>query len=170
MDSDDHIDWSNHSAGDPSAFERIHNRHKPGLSRYCLYSIGASDVSEEIVQEVFMRLLSLEPGFLFTVSLKGWLFTCARNLCLNWKKQSRREVPWDSVEVCQAESVTIEQKLFIEQVLEKLTHEERDLILLREMQRYSIKEIASILSLSEENVRVRLHRVRKKMYGLGKET
>lgn len=169
MEPDDHKDWTEYSEGDQTAIERIRDRHAPGLQRYCLFATGAVEVSEEIVQEVFLRLLSLEPEFRFSASLKGWLFTCARNLCLNWKKKSARELPWSSADLCESESVTVEQRLFIERVLEKLTENERDLILLREMQGRSTKEIALALEQSEENVRVRLYRVRKKMQRLGKE-
>ena len=46
--------------------------------------------------------------------------------------------------------------------------EERDLILLREQQGYSIGEIALLLGVTEETVRVRLYRARKKMQEIGK--
>ena len=66
-------------------------------------------------------------------------------------------------------AMSIETKLFIENVLDRLDVDQRELILLREQQRFTIREIADMLCVSEGSVRVRLYRIRKKMQEIGKQ-
>jgi RNA polymerase sigma-70 factor (ECF subfamily) len=136
---------------------------------YCTYVTRDHAAGEEIVQETFLRLINQKEHLSELSSLKDWLFICARNLCFNHLKAGKRMANYpESCEELMAEN-SDEMSHFIQMVLDKLTAEERDLILMREQQQYSITEIASHLSASEEAIRVRLYRVRKKMQQFGKE-
>ncbi len=145
--------------------EEAFKQYKDNIFRYSLYLTGDRQLSEDIVQETFLKLANLKEKKSEIHSLKDWLFICARNLTFNYlKKKSKKYSPLEK-----SNSVTIEQKLFIKQILKQLESSERDLILMREQQGYSIKEISGILQITDEATRVRLFRIRKKMQQLAKE-
>jgi len=146
--------------------EKIYRQHKDRLFQFSLYLTGDRQLSEDIVHDTFLKFANQGEMTDDIVSVKNWLFICARNLIYNHlkKKSIKRYIP-----VQYGPTVTAEEKLFIEQVLGQLLPEDRELILLREQQRYSVREISEMFELSEEAVRVRLFRIRKKMQKLAKE-
>jgi RNA polymerase sigma factor (sigma-70 family) len=169
MDQQDRDDWQRFRHGDGISLQRIYHRHKDRLYSYCLFVTGNRELSEDIVQETFLKLAEQTQRLDNDVSIKDWLFICARNLTLNnIKKHQRRTVLLSKIDDFKAE-LDMETKLFIQDVLDKLDHDERELILLREQQRYPVTEIAKMLGISEEAVRVRLYRVRKKMQQIVRE-
>ncbi len=168
MNDLDQTDWLEYVGGNDAALERIHRRHRAALMKYCAYTTGSHTRAQDVVQETFLRLMNQRGRLTIKTSLADWLFICARNLCFSLSKRERTQ---ESVVEGLTEAATApdaETTRFIEQVLSKLSVEERDLILLREQQGYSIREIALLLSVTEETVRVRLYRVRKKMQEIGR--
>ena len=145
--------------------EEVYKQHKDNIFQYSYYLTGDKQMSEDIVQETFLKFANLKERKQDIRSIKDWLFICARNLTFNYLKKINR--PYTPIE--SSNSVTIEQKIFIEQVLGKLEASERELILLREQQGYSVREISEMMEITEEAVRVRLFRIRKKMQVLAKE-
>jgi len=168
MDNLDREDWRRFCKGDVTAMERIYNRHKDRMYTYCLYVTGNRQVSEDVVQETFVRLMRQKAGLNIETTLKNWLFICARNLTFNHLKKQSRDVSPVSI-VNPVTEMDMETRLFIRNVLGRLKPEERELILLREQQRFSVEELSALLEISEEAVRVRLYRVRKKMQQIAKE-
>ena len=169
MEQEDRKDWINYCNGNQSAIEKIYRRHKDNMYTYCFYITGDRQISEDIVQETFVKLLKSNQKNRKIQSIKNWLFICARNLIFNYLKKNNRV----NSNLSQIQNVTDtfppDVKLFVERILNKLTPDERDLILLREYHQYPINEISSFLEISEEAVRVRLYRIRKKMRQLAKE-
>lgn len=165
----DQTDWLEYVGGNNAALERIHLRHRAALLKYCAYTTGSHSRAQDVVQETFLRLMNQRGKLAIKASLADWLFICARNLCFSLARSEKtmRESNRRPLEI--AVSVDAETARFIEQVLSKLSAEERDLILLREQQGYSIGEIARLLDVTEEAVRVRLYRVRRKMQEIGKK-
>jgi RNA polymerase sigma-70 factor (ECF subfamily) len=168
MNDRDQTDWLEYVGGSNAALDRIQRRHQTALLKYCSYATGSYAQAQDIVQETFLRLINQRSKLTVKTSLADWLFICARNLCFNLAKREKVRESFDADLPGVETTVDQETARFIEQVLGKLSLEERDLILLREQQGYAIGEIALLLSLSEEAVRVRLYRVRRKMQELGK--
>lgn len=162
----DQEDWRSFRRGDTSGIERIYRRHKDSMYTYCHYVSGNAQLSQDVVQEAFLRLIRQKESLQVRTELKNWLFVCVRNLLLNELKQSKRHVTSQSEYTPLQTESNMETKLFIENVLGQLEPEERELMILREQQGFSIREIAGMLDISEEATRVRLFRVRKKMQQL----
>jgi RNA polymerase sigma-70 factor (ECF subfamily) len=165
MDSIDREDWLTFRQGKAAGLERIYRRHKDKMYTYCLYITGDHELSKDVVQETFVKLMEQKVKLDSNARIKDWLFVCARNLTYNHlKRRSRRSgsVPRIDIDDLSVET-DVETRLFIENVLNKLAPEERELILLREQQRFSVREISTMLGISDEATRVRLYRIRKKM-------
>jgi RNA polymerase sigma-70 factor (ECF subfamily) len=159
-------DWKKYQNGDNTALENIYNRHKDKMFNYCIYLTGDIEISEDIIQDTFLKLAQQKDKLSDLHSLKDWLFIIMRNKTFNILK--KKPVPvYQPIGLEQ--TISIEDKLFIEKILSSLERDERELILMREQFGYSIKEIASMLDIKEEAVRVRLFRIRKKMQILAKE-
>ncbi|KAA3633208.1 MAG: sigma-70 family RNA polymerase sigma factor [Calditrichaeota bacterium] len=144
--------------------ENAYKKYKNQLLAFSLYVTGDRELSEDIVHEVFLKFASQPKNTIN--STKDWLFISTRNLTYNNIKRLKRNIyqPINS-----HSRISIEQKILINQILKKLDFDERELILLKEKYGYSTKELASMLSISEENVRIKLFRIRKKMQKIAKE-
>lgn len=171
MEELDQADWRRYCEGDETSFARLYRRHKDHLLTYSVYAGHAREVGEDIVQEVFASLLRQKGNGTQIGSIKGWLFICARNASLNLLKRQKRDSGNPAVpDIATAEMAnTPEIQRFLQTVLMRLEPDERELILLREYHGFSTGELATMLGLTEEAVRVRLYRVRKRMHELGKE-
>jgi len=168
MDQHDRNDWTLFQRGNPAGMERIYNRHRNAMYTYCLYMTGHRQTAEDLLQETFARLMGQKDCGGEIRSLKNWLFICARNLTLNHLKRECRAESLDWDPVSEIPEVGPEVRLFIERILGGLSAEDRELILLREQQRFSIEELADLLGVSSEAVRVRLYRARRRMQKLAK--
>ncbi len=166
MEKQDTKDWINFQKGNQKAFDLIYQRHKDKMYNYCLYISGQKELSEDVVHDVFIKLADQKSKTDKINSIKNWLFIATRNHLFNCLKKITKEV-YEPIEQVDP-SLSIEQKVFIKKILEKLKPDEREIILLREYHQFSINEISGILEISEEAVRVRLFRVRKKMQIIGK--
>jgi RNA polymerase sigma-70 factor (ECF subfamily) len=169
MEFTDKQDWTAFCRGDREAMVRIYNRHKDRLYSFSLYVTGDRQTSEDLVADTFVRLMEQKNRLVLEESLKNWLFICLRNMTYNLLKRNNRNAHLGRPEITGIVDDHSELKMFIETVLERLEPDERELILLREQQGFSIPEISEIFNISEEAVRTRLYRVRKKMQRLGKE-
>ncbi len=161
MNDPDKSDWTLFRSGDQEAFARIYARHRDHIFSFCLYTSGDVDVSKDVVQEAFLRLVqhSVCPD-----NVRNWLFIAARNCLYTQLKRSRRagKNAGDGLSHRQHE-MSAEQRLIVEQMLSKLSVEERELILLREFAGFTVAELAESLEISPEALRVRLYRIRKKL-------
>jgi RNA polymerase sigma-70 factor (ECF subfamily) len=168
MQHPDNEDWKKFCEDDAGAFERIYRRHKDTMFTYCNYLIGDRHASEDVVQETFLKLLRQKGRLDIESSLADWLFICARNAALNLLRKRGQEIGQLSLDPGLPGNIDDETRHFIESVLRRLGPDERDLLLMKEQRGYSISEIGKILDISEENVRVRLFRARKRMQNLAK--
>ncbi len=161
--------------GDATAFQNLYRRHRSGLYSFALLHSGAPDVAADVVQEVFMGLLSDSYGF---DPLKGmlanFLYGVARNLVLSHARQNRRWVQpiqaddgddsLDQVVDTAAEPLARllddEAAGHMRRALAALAPHYRDVLILFELHEKSYQEIAQICQLEIGTVRSRLSRGR----------
>ena len=167
MRNEDSKDWKAFLDGDKMAITNIYQRHKDNLLTYGFYLTGNKEKCEDLLHETFMKLIEQGKKKIQINSLKNWLFICMRNLTFNHLQRQRKD-PRINLNQLTVENTDPDITIFIRQILNKLDTEERELILLREQQGFSINELADMHKISPEAVRIRLYRIRKKMYELGK--
>ena len=68
------------SEGDMGAFAEIYKRYAPGMRRFVAGMIKDRAKAEDIVQNIFMRLMTSRPAFENAAAFKNWLFVCARTV------------------------------------------------------------------------------------------
>lgn len=116
------------------------------IYRYCYFKLHSRELAEDVTQETFLRYLK-HYNFSNTVSAMKYLYTIARNLCVDEYRKPKIEVIDESIPDTATEE-TIITKLTVRSVLAKLSHEEQELLLLRYANDESVSELAKIYGLS----------------------
>ena len=75
------------SAGDRAAFTRIYKEYYPGLYRYLFVVTKSAEASEEILQDVFLKLWIKRTSLTGVISLKNYLFRMARNRVFDLRRK-----------------------------------------------------------------------------------
>jgi RNA polymerase sigma-70 factor (ECF subfamily) len=127
--------------------------------------------AQDVVQEAYLRALKFFGSYHGGDS-RAWLLTIVRNTCYTWLQQNRaRELTTEfdeevhSTESSNPETLLIEgaNKQLLKQALEELPVSFREVVILRELEGLSYKEIADIADVPVGTVMSRLARARKRL-------
>jgi RNA polymerase sigma-70 factor, ECF subfamily len=159
-------------AGDRAALERLVTLHKRPLYTLCRGILANADDAEDAAQETFLRALRALPRFRGDATFRTWLFRIAVNVCLQWKAAARREAdsrsgePWDegiappAPDSASPERIAL-RHLQVMEALRSLLPRHRAILLLRELEGWSVPEIAAALHWNEKRVRNELYKARR---------
>ena len=158
-------------AGDEFAFVGIYNRYKGPVYAFCVKMLVDSEQAQDVTQETFLRIYENRDRLLKTSSFKSWLFTIARNQCLNALRRSNRHTGLDmrieaslsAQETPYSKMEKNEQVRFVTQFIQSLKPEYREVLILREYQNLTYDEIAAVTRSSVSAVKSRLFKARKKL-------
>ena len=172
----------------PSAaeFRRIHEAFRPKVRRYLARLVGESQ-AEDLAQTVMLKVSEGLPGFRGDASLSTWIYRIATNAALDSLRRSKpphaeaqeapREVQTeaeiDSGEESsrpEAQSPSVETAAIREEMnacirrfIERLPQHYRTVMVLGELEGFRNAEIAAILGVSLDTVKIRLHRARESL-------
>ena len=129
--------------------------------------------AQDMVQEACLRAFRFFGGF-HGSDARAWLLTIVRNTCYTWLKRNKSaELSGDFEEVVlmmesdepdpEASHLLKVQKQLLNEAIEKLPIEFREVVILRELEELSYKEIASITGAPIGTVMSRLSRARKRL-------
>lgn len=161
---------------DRDILRQFYRRYSGEIYLY-LYSLCKSrETAEDLMQEVFLKaLLSLSDQ---NENLCAWLYKVARNACFNELRNRKREVKMDpaagadiyaagAVEKSQDSLTDIlirnEQKKMLYEAMLKLPDRQREILELFYFSEMSMKQIAEIMKLTPQNVRVLAYRAKKQL-------
>lgn len=161
--------------GDVAAFASLVAKHKNLVFSIALKISENREDAEEIAQDCFLKVFQALKTFERKSKFSTWLYRIVYNAAISKTRKKKLEmVPMDNyvIDNYTDDELTSgideidpeEQKIMIEQAMEKLTGEENLLITLFYKGENSIEEISNITGLSMSNVKVRLHRIRKKLH------
>lgn len=166
---------------DDEAWQIIFEQHYPRLYAYLYYRVGDADVAEDLCGEVFERAVKHIRRFKpRDGGLGGWLTRIAQNLARDYFRRSKAKPP-DPLELNEAwiaDSddpawcvLSQESIQYLQQALNRLTPEQRDVILLRFIAQMRTSEVAHILKKSPGAVKALQHRallsLRRELEALG---
>ncbi len=160
--------------GDEFAFVSIYNRYKTPVYAFCVKMLGDREQARDVMQETFLRVYENRDRLSSISSLKAWIFTIARNQCLNQIRKARWQVPLENErEPVAARSETPISRLekseriaLVTRYLDELKTEYREVIILREYQNMSYEEIAAVTRSTLSAVKSRLFKARRKLASL----
>ena len=156
---------------DPSG---LYERYAPEVFRFALYLSADRDEAADITSETFVRAWTApEPIRMATV--KGYLFTIARNLYLQGLRRKGRHVEMDRAleeriadpgASPQTQVEARSEMLAVLAALQKLPEVDRAALLMRAMDELPYEEIARALGISLAAVKVKIHRARLALSGV----
>ncbi len=162
--------------GDKQAYGAIYNTFYKRIYRYCKVNVYNADLAEDICQETFIKAWRSLGNFTLYKggSIQAYLFRIARNLIIDHSRK-KKEVSLEVIPEIQKEDdlegavdrKDDQRKLHL--ALGKLSNLEKQIVVLKYFEDLSGSEIAKVLSMNEGVLRVRTHRVLKKLKGILEE-
>ena len=138
--------------------------------------VSCQEDAEELTQDVFLKAFQQLSSFKAESTFSTWIYRIATNLAISAVRKKRNDVLRldDSVfanlsdtQVDEAlEDDSEEQMERLQQAMNQLEADERALITLYYLEEKPLAEVAFILGMTEGNAKVKLHRIRKKLYVL----
>ena len=138
--------------------------HSDALYSYVLKMTRRKDEAQDIVQDVFTKLWQ-KRDTVRVDDAKAYLFKMCYNATIDhFRKAKRRKVHESAVMIDTYQMHdNLSTKDMLEQSLDRLSEEQKTIILLREQEGYSYEEISEILQLSLSQVKIKIFRARKKL-------
>jgi RNA polymerase sigma-70 factor (ECF subfamily) len=162
--------------GDTTAFATLYDRHVDAVFRYVLLRVGDRHLAEDVTSETFLRALRR----ITSISYQGrdvgaWFTTIARNLVFDHVKSSRFRLEVVTDDVAEPGVSSDAPPGPEQQVISRTTNDEllrciadlgddqRECIILRFIQGYSVSETASIMQRNEGAVKALQHRAVRRL-------
>ena len=162
-------------AGDTASFAPLVERYQDMVYSVIIKIVHKSHLAEEISQDVFIKAFQSLRGFQKKAQFSTWLYRIAFNAAISHARKAKIEIssiddkmmnnfPQTDVQNDVMGLNEKEQKILIEKALNTLNEVDRVLVELFYLKEKSIEDITQITNLSNSNVKVKLHRIRKKLY------
>ncbi len=149
------------------AFEQIYQQFFPPIHRYLMRFVGQKD-AEDLAQEVFIKAGQSLDSFRNEAQVSTWLYRIATNAAIDRMRQPnfRRETVFSQQETeLSNDAMSLENEALrqatnecIRGVIDSLPENYRVPLILSELQGLPNQQIAEVLGLSQDVVKVRLHR------------
>lgn len=171
--------------GEVRAFEVLLGRHRRAVFNFIYRYVHDAAQAEDLMQETFLRVIKGSASYEEQSKFTTWLYTIARNLCVDASRRAKHrraqslDAPIDASEGGatlldmtadrrgQVDRAVIGKQLGeqIQQAVEALVEEQREVFVMREVLNLSFKEIADIVGVSENTVKSRMRYALEKLRG-----
>lgn len=150
---------------DASRFRTLYDQTAKPLWAYLYRMTGDGVMAEELVQEAYFRLLQADDLPKNESALRTYLFKIGSRLVIDRRRRvaRRRRLLQEHAPRETMTRPNPAAELDMESCFQELTERERSLLWLAHVDGYSHREIAEILSLKENSIKVLLYRARRKL-------
>jgi RNA polymerase sigma-70 factor, ECF subfamily len=146
-------------------FSAVYKEYSRPLYNFIRWTTGYSSACDDILQNVFVKLWRCESVPENEIECKRWLYAIARNACIDYFRSSARLSNFRKNYTFENETVIEEPETDGEiwKELAKLSEIDRSILYLHLKEGYAYREIATMLELNENQVRVKAFRALKKL-------
>ena len=154
--------------GDIDKMGLLYERYNRQLYRFLFNMTRQKELSEDMVQNIFLRMLKYPEGFMGFGEFKTWMYHIARNAVYDYFRKVKRtpahydltnlEERIDGEQNTDARLEKEQELKTLETAMDKLSDENRELLILCRFQELKYHEIAKILNTTEGAIKVRVHR------------
>ena len=166
--------------GDEMAFRELVDRYQSKVFSIIYGILRNRNDAEDIAQQVFAKIYFSVKNFDFRSSLLTWIYKITVNECYDYlRKKKVRKLVYES-DFTEEESQRMERaepgtesksnldedlarRDLVLKLLAKVSEEDRQLLLLKEVEGHSVEELASITGMNENTIKVKLFRARQKL-------
>lgn len=166
------LQWIKYAQKDPRGFEPLYSKYYEQILRYIYQRIDDKDTAYDITSQVFLKALNNIHKYEYRgVPFASWLYRIAKSeLYQSFRdKKARRTVNVDTThlanvmeEIEEPVGGEIERKILL-QLIGQLKEDEVQMVEMRFFEKRSFKEIGEILEITENNAKVKSHRIVQKM-------
>ena len=160
--------------GDRRAFELLIERHAAAVLRLAT-AVSDPSTAEDAMQQTFLNVYQHAASFRGDASVRTWLLTIARNAAFRLHGKTRREelveeplmqlgldAGWGSDDP-EAIAIAAERKGALRKALSLLSAEDREVLILRDLEGLRASEAAEVVGIGERALKSRLHRARLRL-------
>jgi RNA polymerase sigma-70 factor, ECF subfamily len=166
-------------AGDEGAFREIVEHYQSKVFSIIHGIVRQRNDVEDIAQQVFTKVYFSIGNFDFRSSLITWIYKITVNECFDYlRKKKVRKLVYES-DLSEDEARRVEntepsvrqvpadvklaRRDYIFKLLSKVSEEERNLLMLKEVEGHSVEELAEMTGMNENTIKVKLFRARQKL-------
>lgn len=164
------------AGGRAEAWEELLALYGERVYNLALHFAGSAEDTEDLTQEIFLRLYQNLRSYRGDVPLAGWALRLSRNVCIDHYRRTRRERRGAALsdemlahlpagDDPQAEAQKRQQLRAVYRGLEEMSEDLAEVVLLRDLQGWSLEETAASLEVPVGTVKSRLHRARLELAG-----
>ena len=168
-------------AGNVGRLELLFDRHNRPLFRYFMHLTSNRALSEDLVQDVFFRILKYRHTYQPETSFRAWMYQIGRNVFMDQAGKRKAEValPENAGELSAGDAPpdrqyqNKEETALLHRALAALPREKREVLVMSRFLDLKYEEIASVLKCEVGTVKVRVYRALRELgdrfYALGGE-
>lgn len=166
--------------GDEMAFRDLVERYQSKVFSIIYGILRNRNDAEDIAQQVFAKVYFSIRNFDFRSSLLTWIYKITVNECYDYlRKKKVRKLVYESdfsetdTNLLEHSGVAVDPGLSVDQtlanrdlavkLLDKISEEDRNLLLLKEVEGHSVEELAGMTGMNENTIKVKLFRARQKL-------
>ncbi len=156
------------SKQDQQLFENIYQKCFPMVLQMCLgFMKGDKDLANDLSQEVFINIWNAVDGFKGQSTYKTWVYRITVNTCLQYirKEKKKNKLSLEKVEhilVDESKDPNTDQNQGLYRAIGKLEELDR-LIIMMVLEGQDYDTISGVLGIKPTNVRVKIHRIKKRL-------
>lgn len=164
--------------GDQVAFEKLYIRYKDTLYRYFIKNCNDKDYSEEMYQDVWIKLINSAPRYKPSAKFVTYMFTIAHNTLIDFYRKKKVTVSIDEdntnksdeilenygpISLPEDEFTLIQKSKKLMHALQYLSEAQKETIILHLEKELGVKEIAKITNVKFETAKSRLRYAKNKL-------
>lgn len=174
-------------AGDVESFERLITEHQKRIFNVAYRMLGNLEDANDVTQETLVKAYRGIANFKEESSFSTWLYRIVNNACIDFIRKNRKtniiyldreyETEEGSYKIQLGNNEDTPEQLLEKKEVQKLIHESinelgydhKKIIILRDIEHFSYKEIAQILDCPEGTIKSRISRARNNLKAIIKE-
>ncbi len=165
------LKWVQFAKEDPRGFEPLYNKYYEQIFRYIYQRMDDKELAFDVTSQVFLKALNNIHRYEYRgVPFASWLYRIAKSeLYQSFRdKKARRTVNVESMHIFEMiedweEDKTEENRKILLDAIKTLKEDEVQMVEMRFFEKRSFREIGEILEITENNAKVKAHRVIKKL-------
>ena len=171
--------------GEVRAFELLLSRHRKPVFNFILRFVGDKAQAEDLLQEVFLRIIKGADAYQRQAKFTTWMYTIARNLCVDASRRGKHrraysldapmdrdegkdgatllDVTSDGAPAIDRQAISGQLSGRLHSAIGKLSDEQREVFLMREFLDMPFKDIAEVVGCPENTVKSRMRYALEKL-------
>ena len=162
--------------GDPEAFGRLMEPLEQLVWRVCWHYTGDREASSDCAQDAMIRIWRGLESYRGDCAFESWVYRIAANCCMDWLRKKKRDRsvsiepmkdqgfdPADTSPGTEAQVIAKDERRRLREAIALLPEDQREALVLTQLERVSYEEAARMLDVSEGTVKSRVNRAKARL-------